>query len=250
MLGRLTIAAALALGSLQAHAAPVLTDLAIFSSNAEGNQFGGLLWNTQGKPADGPDRWNLYVSRDPLGSSAPTFVNGFNDARTQIALPLGVGLHTFSIFAESVGQAFDPAQFFAVNMYFGGVQSAPAISGAQNLDNNGLVAVGHPNGPNIFGTGPQAGAGTLTALIDGYQVTLESFTWNTDRDRDVVWPHWANDPVYASGSGTADFYGTLALRVTAFAVPEPGSLALVLAALGVAGVVRRRPGRTVRAPSS
>jgi hypothetical protein len=78
MLGRLAVATALNLASLHASAAPVLTDLTVFSTNAEGNQFNSLLWNTQGQPDDGPNRWNLYVTRDALGDTSPTFVNGFN----------------------------------------------------------------------------------------------------------------------------------------------------------------------------
>jgi hypothetical protein len=242
MLARLAVATALSLASLHASAAPVLTDLTVFSTNVEGNQFSSLLWNTQGQPEDGPNRWNLYVSRDPLTNASPTFVNGFNDERTRIALPLDVGLHTFSVYAESVGQVFDPAQYFTLNLYFNGVQSAPGISGAQNLTNDGLVAVGHPRGQDIFGTALQQEAGTLTAVVGGHRVTLESFSWITVRDRDVVWAHWANDPIYSRGSGTPDFYGAFTLRVTA--VPEPGTLMLALSAIGLAGVVRKK--RTTR----
>lgn len=176
MLSRLVLALALGMGSLHADAAPVLGDMTVFSTNAEGNQFNSLLWNTQGKPQDTSDRWNLYISRDPLSVAAPKFLNGFNDERTSVSETLDVGLHTFSVYAESVSQTFDPAQYFTLNLYFNGVQSAPGISGAQNLTNDGLVAVGHPRGLDIFGNALQQEAGTLTALVDGYRVSLESFS--------------------------------------------------------------------------
>jgi hypothetical protein len=241
MLGRFVLALSLCVGTLHANSAPVLSDMTVFSTNVEGNQFSSLLWNTRGNPQDVSDRWNLYISRDPLSAASPKFVNGFNDDRANISLPLDVGLHTFSVYAESVSQIFDPAQHFTLNLYLNGQQSAPSISGAQNLTNDGLVAVGHPRGLDIFGNVEQKEAGTLTAFVGGYQVSLESFTWITARDRDVVWSYWANDPDYSKGSGTPDFYGSFTLRVAT--VPEPGTLALVLGAAAAIGAVHRRPRR-------
>ncbi len=50
-----------------AHAAPTLTAASVFSTNSEGNNWNGLIWNTLGTPQEAalsspsapPDRWNL-----------------------------------------------------------------------------------------------------------------------------------------------------------------------------------------------
>jgi hypothetical protein len=143
MVSRVT-AAALLFVPLAASAA-LLTDIAVFSSNSEGNNWNGLIWNTQGADTDTPEpgRYNLYVSPDPLDDTSPSFANGFNDIRTRVALALAPGEQTFSIYGEGVGSQFDPLQHFVLNLYFGGIQLSPTLSGVQNLANNNLAVAGH-----------------------------------------------------------------------------------------------------------
>ena len=131
---QLAMALALALAAASASGA-TLTDITVFSADPVGNNWNSLIWNTQGADTDqpAPGRYNLYVTGDPLTEANPSFVNGFNDARTRVALPLAAGDHTYSIYGEGVGRTFDPLQHFVLNLYFGGDQSAPAISGLQNL---------------------------------------------------------------------------------------------------------------------
>lgn len=213
--------------------AAMLTDLTVFSTNSDGHAYYGLIWNTQGRPED---RFNLYVSTSSDVQN-PAFINGFDDARTQIAVALQPGTYEFVLFGDS---AFTPVPVdvhFVANLYFEGNQSAAGISGLYGAACPTVCAAGHPNGQNITGTAFQPEAGTLLWSDGAVNVTLAQFTWITDRtDIDKVWPYWADDLPYGNGNGVPDFVGTMRLEVTA--VPEPGVMALVLIGVGMVG--RRR----------
>lgn len=226
---RVFLASALAgfLTAGTALAAPVLSDLAVFSSNAEGGAYGGLLWNTRGKPEDVPDRYNIYVS-ESADPSAPVFVNGFNDDRTRIALSLAPGTSTFLLFAESTGAAPDPAFSFALNLFFGN-SDQPAISVLAGPDCVGVCAATAGNGSDIFGNGLQAAAGTAETVTGGNRVRVTGFSWAYRDSTDTVWTGWANDAPYSGGSGVPDYVGSLTLQVAP--VPLPAALWLLGAAL-------------------
>lgn len=199
-----------------------------------------MIWNTQGADTDqpAPGRYNLYITTDSLSEASPTFINGFNDARTRVALSLVEGDQTFSIYGEGVNTTFDPLQHFVLNLYFGTNQAAPGISGVQNLDGSALAPAGHPNGLDIFGASGHQEAGSLSAKIGGHLVTLTAFSWVTSGQRDVVWDYWANHPDYANGSGRPDYFGSFTINVRA--VPEPGTLALFGIGLAGLGFSKRR----------
>jgi hypothetical protein len=225
------------------NAAIVLTDATVFSSNEIGRNYLSLIWNTQGKPADGPDRWNLYFSSstDP---NSPVFLNGFNDAQTNISIDLATpGTYTFGLFAESVPLPAppDPALHFVLNLYFGNVQSAPRISGLDGPTCPGVCPAGDFNGLDIFGNSFAQEAGTLTFVQEGLMVTLAAFDWPVQPSVDKVWPHWHNAPDFDRGSGTPDFVGGFALTVAA--VPEPDTLLLLGLSLACVAIVRARARR-------
>ncbi len=234
------LAAAFGLQIGSADAATVLTDSAVFSANSEGNNWNGWIWNTQGKPADGPDRWNLYYSTsdDPTD---PTFINSFNDTHTEIAIDMLPGVYDFLIYGESVTTSIDPLQHFVLNLYFNGNQAAPAISALTGPSCAGVCPAGHPNGLDLFGSAPQQEANTLSFTNDGVTVTVSAFNWLLGDGVDKVWSSWANDAPYSTGSGTPDFVGRLQLTVAPVApVPVPAALPLLVAAIGSLALVRRR----------
>lgn len=231
----ISAAAVCALLSPASASAAALTDLTVFSTNSVGHNYYALHWNTQGAP---DDKFNVYMSTS-ADFSNPVFINGGNDATTSINVDLAPGTYYFTLFGES---AFTPVPgdvHFVTNLYFDGNQSAPGISGLYGVACPDVCAAGHPNGMDVFGSSGHPEAGTLSWTDGIVNVTLNEFTWITDRrDIDEVYPYWANHAPYSGGSGTPDFFGTLQLTVTA--VPEPGTTMLFLAGLAAAARRLRR----------
>lgn len=230
-------------GSLAWSAA--ITDITVFSTNEIGHYWLGWIWNTRGSNTDAPNRWNLYVSSDDLSDTTPQFFNHDNNQLTEVALSLGPGTNTFSIYGEGVGStaAFQPFLHFVLNLYFDGNTTAPLISGlAPDSSTTVLQAADHPFGLGIFGEAPRPEAGSLSTQIGNQLITLTDFSWLTNgvngQQRDIVWPHWANDPPYATGSRTLDYFGSFTLEVAQ--VPEPATIVLFTLGLGWLGLQRAK----------
>lgn len=237
-------AAAGALGVLLA-AAPMataltLTDAAVFSSNAEGGAYGGLIWNTVGNPPDTANRWNLYFSSDPdVGN--PVWVNGFNDDQTGLDIALLPGEYSFVLYADSAG---DHGDHFTLSLYFGGDETSPDISAAVPVNSDIFGVATADNGLGLlecFGACNYVpNAGTLSFGDGALVATLTEFAWYTSGDPalDFVWPH--HHGVGYGGDGSYDFLGIVTLRVEAVSVPEPGSLGLLGAGLAGLAALRRK----------
>ena len=204
---RLHFASALALAVIMGSAASAasVTDITVVGTNEEGNNWNGLLWNTQGAPADTRGIYNLYLSTSS-DLSAPSFVNSHDNSRTEVNLALAPGHYDYTIFGEGVG-AFDPWQHFVLNLYLDGNQSAPSISGLVGPGCAGLCAAGHPNGLGIYGNSGEQEAGVLAVVLGGLRITLSDFAWGLSEGVDQVWETWANDEPYAGGSGRTDAVG-------------------------------------------
>lgn len=223
------LAGILAWGS--AAQALTLTDAAVFSSNAEGGAYGGLIWNTAGNPPDTANRWNLYFSSNP-DVTDPIWLNGYNDSQTGLDIALLPGSYTFVVYADSAGSHDD---HFTLSLYFDGDETTPRISAAVPVNTGAFAVATADNGLGLLECfGPCnyiANASSLSFGDGDVLATLTGFSWYTNGDPslDFVWPH--HHGVGYGGDGSYDFFGVVSLRVEALSVPEPGSLALVGAGL-------------------
>lgn len=226
----------------------VLSDAVIFSSSSGGQDYNGLVWNTAGNPPDVSNRWNAYFSSSTdIGS--PVFLNdGNDDATVSLNVPLAPGVHRFGIYAEAAGSHSD---HFTIGLFFDGDRSAPRISAAAPVNGSpfDFVVATHGDALGLLaGDGTVANAGALSFIADGWQVTLTEYFFSTDvaNHPDVVWPHNLRHAFGPSPAG-ADFYGQIALEVTA--VPVPGTAILLFAAL-IPLALRRRGGGLGRPAAS
>ncbi len=134
-----------------------------------------------------------------------------------------------------------------LNLYFDGNQRAPDVSGLFGPSCVGVCAVSHWNGLDLFGYSGLGGntnaqeAGTLDHTVGDVTISLTRFNWYVNERVDVVWPYWDNTGPYSNGSGRPDFVGEVWLTVAA--VPAPGSLALLVAGVGVSLAANRRSRR-------
>lgn len=235
---------ALAMAPTTVLAATFLTDSAVFSTNGEGNNWNGMIWNTQPKP---DDRWNLYYS-DSSDPDAPNFINAggvaSDEVDPRISIALAPGHYDFLVYGEAATADLDPLQHFVLNLYFNGNQSSPAISGLYGPDCPTVCAASHPNGLDLLGVAGAPEAGVLSFTDGKLKITLTDFTWALGDAVDKVWPYWSDVAPYSSGSGTPDFVGSISLTVTNLAeVPLPASMPALAGATGLlaaAGYRRRR----------
>ncbi|BCS33072.1 hypothetical protein TBR22_A22980 [Luteitalea sp. TBR-22] len=229
--------------------AATLTAGVVFGADSTGNTYPGWTWNTLGQQDDPPvpasspydtrNVWNLYLS-GTVAPAPPAFINGYNDARTNISVDLAPGTYTFGLYGDSTGADIHPAQHFGLSLYFGGDTTTPGISGLTG-PSCALCPAGNANATNLFGDTGSQGANSLTWTDGLVRVTLTDFSWALSR-QDTVWAHYHNTPQYPNGNGRLDFVGALTLNVEAIRdVPEPAALTLL--GLALLPAVRRHTRR-------
>ena len=210
-----------------ASAAPArLTDIRVFSAQADGTFGLAEVWGT--RPAGN------FVVWMQQGESGGPFVNGPTDANAQPNISLTSGASGFRLLGSQA--ANEPYTYFGINLFFNG-STTPSIS-AYGPE---LTAIG----PSSFsadssGFTPAAdwspsqhsvpGAGTLSCVIGDQQITLTDFFWAAPS----VYGLDAGGQYSTGPDGALDYVGGISLSVTT--VPEPGTCAL----LGLAGCLALR----------
>ena len=167
----LLIAAALAVTLARASGQVQLTDVALFSADANGNYVGPDIWVTR------PD--GSFIVWIESGAPGGRFLNGPTSSNAQPNISLPPGTSTFTI-VTAPGADFGS---FGINLFFNG-SSTPSISATGPM----LTALGQQHvfsADNALSTpGPVTpapnertvtGAGTLSAVVGNELVTLTDF---------------------------------------------------------------------------
>ncbi len=212
-------------------AASTLSGLTEFSTDANGNSFGGQVWNTLG----GDFIFNLYVAPGPIATNN-AFVNHGNGALASINIPLAAGANTFSIFGQPGGDTGHAA----LNLFFNGNNSMPGVSVFAATRTGALEPSFAANGGTTLtlAGGSVPGANTLSFVDGSNTITLTDYFWATPSVFNLSRVSAFDD----SPSGTSNFVGqfTLTSSGPTQRVPEASTLALFgVGLVGLTGVAWR-----------
>jgi len=159
-----------------------------------------------------------------------TFFNPVPPGPTDISAPLSLGSNTFYFFGSSDGST-DPASW-ALYAYFDGA-STPSISGGGTENSATFSASTYPDGlPPSYGSTPDrlsfVAPGDLDVTMTAYEMTdtgIGAYDAGTQGLFEV-------SPFTSTPDGLWNFMGTVTFDVR---VPEPSSLPMLLAGLGMIG---------------
>ncbi len=177
----------------------LLTGAAQFSAEKGGALYEYQFWNTLGLDGD----YDLWIALDPNGASP---VNGPDDADANISVPLAAGqTYTFYTFAQE--GASTTFSYSAMNLFFDGNNSTPAISVYGAL-NNSAFAADSANTLTLQGTNVP-GSGATAASVDGVVVALTAYTWN----KPAVPPGNVCQSFSFTPGSTPNYFGSFTLKV-------------------------------------
>ena len=203
---------------------------------------GAIVYATDVNGAPNTDGWNT-LGGDTVNNiyirQQAAFINGpGNGADARINVNLSVpGTYSFFMYGDGGSQN----DHHALNLFFDGNDSTPRISVFAATDTTGtttaFTANSNANSRNLgyFGSVPAANTASYSDL--GRTITVTAFGWSAPS---VTNQNFVS-PFSIAPNEVNDYTGRFTLTVTGTATPEPGSFALLGAAvLTGAGFMRRK----------
>lgn len=188
---------------------------------------------------------------DPVGDFLPTFAGGASDADLDVVnatVLYDAGRDLFRLTATMAGPIGSDAGHFyvwGVNRGAGAISADFASHGIDGVRFDRVVLVRSDGTGTVAGTALAAGAvtksgSTISAVVPGSLLASTGF-----KKLDYTWNLWPRDGDYVGFAQISDFApDNASFSSTVGAVPEPASIAMLLAGLGAVAFIagRRRPG--------
>jgi|GEM_PF-3755039 len=226
---RLLATAVAVLAATSAVNAQVITGIAAYSTTSSGNAANAWRTNTQG----GDFLSNTYITRG-TSPSTDTFLYTGNATGNLLGsgITLNAGTNTFYLWGFT---EYGPANW-GVSLFTGPniTPTNPTLSSWYSSSANTLSAVGLQGMTDFNSLAP---AGPLSALIDGFNVTISEFSFATVT-RGMVTGSYDIIPFDPRRNNVAKL--VLTATPASNVVPEPSTYVLLASGLGMMALFARR----------